>query len=1080
MDIKNNNHELINGSNDLDKMAPEDMTSKEYYLDSTAHFAVHEELLKDEIRTKTFRNAIINNRHLFKDKIVLDIGCGVGIFSLFAAKAGAKMVIARNYLLDNCLHQLETIEFEYKDDNVKIKIRENQLYAPHYLKIKIQQRINNLIDQQYPLIFQYIGNDSILTNDEKLQLEEIAGQFKCQIDKIDLQTKKEIVTLPKVINTSTLKSSPKFIIKKSKEFYSSLSLLKTTSIANSTIELHLANDVTAPQADITIISMITSDIEDDSKLNGNNLQNKTDTDKSVKLFYSLPHWSKVNNDQNDTDFKNSIKTFISNSLKDISVLSLNKENIITFSTDEWDNYSSRKQLAEEIINEIKVQLETSKLFNVNWRILFIFNDNQTDLYNRFLQTILSITMNTNNYEQFFYPVSTIEKFIILYDLFYSKAYKRPGGGSMTPEDIDPCLCTHIIYAFSEMENNQLIPTEKHDLKDNNQAGFFDRFNAWKSVNKNIKTLLAVGGWDMGMKDFAGIVKSEKTMKSFAESSIKYLRKHKFDGLDLDFEYPGVDWRDSPKEDKQKFTRLCEILYEAYEKEAEKTGNERLLLTAAVAAAKVNIDKAYEVDKLVSVIDWFNLMTYDFHGSWDQNRAHHSSLNSKDNEKDDTMYIDFAVKYFQKLGMPANKMMLGLGTYGRGDTPAMPYTGFKGENGFVAYYESCIQIVCEKMKETWDAKQLVPYIAGPYNQPKAGVENVRSMKYKANYIKQNNLGGAMIWTLDMDDFRGQFCCQGKFPLIRTIKAVLHGQLKLLPKEKMCSTCPTNEYKNFKPNSQYQQPQTTEKTTKKPKISKRDAEGPTPEDVCEELKDGQWPDPTDCKSYFLCRGVGSQWGEQKREMCYAGSYFDPNDKTCKWVGADKLNCEELVEGYDNPVAGVTQSTSNDDDDVEDEDITDEMGLSTKKKLSKSSSSSSSSSNKPISILSRSMSEYDTCTPEKSVEFDPVQDRSSVYEYEQPRERPPPSTYIIDFTRINNSQQQQRRPRRPPPVFEQSPPSYDISINQTRRQPISLFSPIRTTPSIITIHRSSPIITPSIYSAMPPSYAEIFLKPHTLPNG
>ena len=117
-----------------------------------------------------------------------------------------------------------------------------------------------------------------------------------------------------------------------------------------------------------------------------------------------------------------------------------------------------------------------------------------------------------------------------------------------------------------------------------------------------------------------------------------------------------------------------------------------------------------------------------------------------------------------------------------------------------------------MKETWDAKQLVPYIAGPYNQPKAGVENVRSIKYKvrelqvddeydvlfgskANYIKQNNLGGAMIWTLDMDDFRGQFCCQGKFPLIKTIKAVLHGQLKLLPKEKICSTCPTKEYKGI---------------------------------------------------------------------------------------------------------------------------------------------------------------------------------------------------------------------------------------------------------------------------------------------
>jgi len=64
----------------------------DYYFDSYSHFGIHEEMLKDSIRTETYRSAILNNRHLFKDKVVLDIGCGTGILCLFAAKAGAKKV----------------------------------------------------------------------------------------------------------------------------------------------------------------------------------------------------------------------------------------------------------------------------------------------------------------------------------------------------------------------------------------------------------------------------------------------------------------------------------------------------------------------------------------------------------------------------------------------------------------------------------------------------------------------------------------------------------------------------------------------------------------------------------------------------------------------------------------------------------------------------------------------------------------------------------------------------------------------------------------------------------------------------
>ena len=78
------------------KPAPTDIdtrTSKDYYFDSYAHHAIHEEMLKDDVRTRTYEKAILQNRHLFHNKVVLDVGCGTAILSMFACQAGAKHVI---------------------------------------------------------------------------------------------------------------------------------------------------------------------------------------------------------------------------------------------------------------------------------------------------------------------------------------------------------------------------------------------------------------------------------------------------------------------------------------------------------------------------------------------------------------------------------------------------------------------------------------------------------------------------------------------------------------------------------------------------------------------------------------------------------------------------------------------------------------------------------------------------------------------------------------------------------------------------------------------------------------------------
>ncbi|KAK4415641.1 protein arginine N-methyltransferase 1.1 [Sesamum alatum] len=74
--------------------AGDDKTSADYYFDSYSHFGIHEEMLKDVVRTKTYQNVIYKNSFLFKDKVVLDVGAGTGILSLFCAKAGAKHVYA--------------------------------------------------------------------------------------------------------------------------------------------------------------------------------------------------------------------------------------------------------------------------------------------------------------------------------------------------------------------------------------------------------------------------------------------------------------------------------------------------------------------------------------------------------------------------------------------------------------------------------------------------------------------------------------------------------------------------------------------------------------------------------------------------------------------------------------------------------------------------------------------------------------------------------------------------------------------------------------------------------------------------
>lgn len=83
-----------------------------------------------------------------------------------------------------------------------------------------------------------------------------------------------------------------------------------------------------------------------------------------------------------------------------------------------------------------------------------------------------------------------------------------------------------------------------------------QFNALKQTNPALKTLLAIGGWNMASEPFTEMVANDVDIDNFVSTSITFLRNNDFDGLDLDWEYPAN--RGSPVGDKERFTLLCQV------------------------------------------------------------------------------------------------------------------------------------------------------------------------------------------------------------------------------------------------------------------------------------------------------------------------------------------------------------------------------------------------------------------------------------------------------------------------------------------------------------------------------------------
>ncbi|XP_062248566.1 chitinase-3-like protein 2 [Platichthys flesus] len=359
--------------------------------------------------------------------------------------------------------------------------------------------------------------------------------------------------------------------------------------------------------------------------------------------------------------------------------------------------------------------------------------------------------------------------------FNSLAEDRADAGKFTIEDIDPNKCTHLIYAFSDINDfNEMVPSRGADIFR------YQLFNGLKTRNPSLKTLLAVGGPTFNKEKFTKMVSTTQKRTKFIQSAVALLRIFQFDGLNLDWMYP-VGAGGDP-DNKQKFTLLCKELNAAFETEGNKHNHDRLILTASVSAEREVIDASYEVKNITKDLDFLNVLTYDFHGPWENFTGHHSPLFGGSHDTGDKIYYntDSAMQYWVDKGAPAQLLNLGLAAYGRAfslssasSAVGAPASGtgeegcYTGEEGFWAYYETCLYTEGATVQRIADQK--VPY-AITENQW-VGFDDTRSITTKVSYLKSKNFGGAFVWSLDLDDFSGKFCNQSKSPFISRLNYLL---------------------------------------------------------------------------------------------------------------------------------------------------------------------------------------------------------------------------------------------------------------------------------------------------------------------
>jgi chitinase len=276
----------------------------------------------------------------------------------------------------------------------------------------------------------------------------------------------------------------------------------------------------------------------------------------------------------------------------------------------------------------------------------------------------------------------------------------------------------------------------------------------KQQNPDLTVLISVGGW-LWSTNFSDVALTPQSRAVFIQSVMDFLTQYQLDGLDIDWEYPGMRGAGHPfrSVDKQNFTLLLKELRARFTAETAKT-RRRLYLTFAAGASDEFLANT-EMEKAQQYVDTVNLMAYDYYEpSSDRVTGNHAPLFTNPGDPKKISAAD-SVAAFEKAGVPAAKILLGVPFYGHvwGQVPDTNHGLFQPgkpvPNAYAPYSVIISTMLDHGYTRFWDEKASVPYLYNAEKQVFVSYEDPQSIAAKCEYVAAHHLGGMMFWDYSSD-------------------------------------------------------------------------------------------------------------------------------------------------------------------------------------------------------------------------------------------------------------------------------------------------------------------------------------------